>query len=306
MKNKNKLILLALVLLILSSCSKKDRDYQLKDNQIYIYCLNNSKTKLVKEVYNPVATDRKALVREILAVIEKGPENISYNRVLGENIEILSFVFEKEDILKVNFSINYSQLDQVYEVLSRAAIVKTLSQIEDISYIEFNVADQPLKDPYGKAIGLMTKDDFIESTSMQTNYKASLYFTNKKGDKLIEYNTTLVYAGSRPIEEMVVQALIDGPKEEGYYRTVGESTKIINIISKDGVTYVNLNEKFVESKLDVSDEITIYSIVNSLAEIPNISKIQFLINGETRKLFRENLEFDQFFERNLAIIDGEK
>ena len=52
----------------------------------------------------------------------------------------------------------------------------------------------------------------------------------------------------------------------------------------------------------VTDEVVIYSIVNSLAEISGVSKVQFMVNGEVQKKYRENIPFDGLFERNLDLV----
>ena len=40
-------------------------------------------------------------------------------------------------------------------------------------------------------------------------------------------------------------------------------------------------------------------------ELPAISKVQFLKNGEKVQFYRETLPFDGVFERNLDIIEQE-
>jgi hypothetical protein len=48
----------------------------------------------------------------------------------------------------------------------------------------------------------------------------------------------------------------------------------------------------------------VYAIVNSLAELATINKVQFTINGEKVEKFRETLEFDVPFYRNLDLYDS--
>ena len=44
------------------------------------------------------------------------------------------------------------------------------------------------------------------------------------------------------------------------------------------------------------DVISVYSVVNSLCELPTISKVQFLIDGEKQEFYRENMPLDGMFE----------
>lgn len=301
------IILILSSTIFLFSCNKKKDNNSELNTSINIYYLNNSKNKIVSESYQPVAKTKEGLARELLSAMNKDPKDISFVKALPDNLVIKELIFMKDDRLTVDLNSSYSELEPISEVLCRASIVKTLSQIDQLKYIEITVNGQPIKDSYDKLIGTMTKEDFIDSTSMETNYKTTLYYANEDGTALLSYNTNLNYIGSNTIEEMVVQALINGPKAEGYYPTIPENTEIISVITKDGVTYVNLNESFLEKTLNVGDAITIYSIVNSLVvEIPHINKVQFLIDGEIRKLYRENIDFDDLFERNLSLIEGEK
>ena len=53
----------------------------------------------------------------------------------------------------------------------------------------------------------------------------------------------------------------------------------------------------------MTEAVPIYSIVNSLTEIPGISRVQILVNGETDLVYRESIRFDTIFSRNLDIIE---
>ena len=65
---------------------------------------------------------------------------------------------------------------------------------------------------------------------------------------------------------------------------------------------MNLDENFLVQPYNVSGEVTIYSIVNSLAELPNVNKVQFSINGSTDVMYREKISLTTVFERNLEVV----
>ena len=79
--------------------------------------------------------------------------------------------------------------------------------------------------------------------------------------------------------------------------------KLISISTKDGICYVNLDNTFLTGTVNTIEAIPIYAIVDSLAELPNVNKVQILINGETNKKYREAISLDTFFERNLDLIE---
>ena len=92
------------------------------------------------------------------------------------------------------------------------------------------------------------------------------------------------------------------------YPTIPEGTTLLNVTTKEGICYVDFNEKFLEKIPEITNETAIYSVVNSLMELPkrNISKVQFLINGEVVPTYREGFAFDGYFERNLSLIKSTK
>lgn len=106
------------------------------------------------------------------------------------------------------------------------------------------------------------------------------------------------------VEKLVVESLIRGPVSgDTDYPTLPPGTKILSISTKDGICYVNLNDGFLEQGYNVTEAVTIYSIVDSLTELSGISKVQILVNGETDLVYKESMRLDTIYERNLDIIE---
>ena len=55
---------------------------------------------------------------------------------------------------------------------------------------------------------------------------------------------------------------------------------------------------------NVTPEVTIYSIVNSLVELSGVNKVQISVNGSTDVIYMETVPLSQVFERNLEIMDN--
>ncbi len=67
---------------------------------------------------------------------------------------------------------------------------------------------------------------------------------------------------------------------------------------------MDFNADFLDKLPDISDEVAVYSVVNSLVEISGINRVQFTIEGEAYKTYRETLAFDGMFERNLDLVES--
>lgn len=89
---------------------------------------------------------------------------------------------------------------------------------------------------------------------------------------------------------------------EGAYPTINPTTKIISVTVQDGTCYVNLNSDFLSQPYNVASDVTVYSITNSLVELPNVNRVQISIDGETNLSYRENMSLNTVFERNLDIM----
>ncbi|HBI73225.1 MAG TPA: hypothetical protein DEG06_00520 [Lachnospiraceae bacterium] len=309
MKKTMALQLLMLIMVLLTGCSDTKNPEQVdQSGETKIYYIDSKTSEIVSENYSMTSDTTKQQVEELLSMLRQPPKTALYKNALPENVTVKKTSYSEDGRLTIHFDSNYSALTGIQEVLCRATIVKTLCQIKEVEYIEFYVNDQPLIDSNGAVVGLMTADDFIDSIESETNYPVSLYFANKKGDGLIESTANINYNGTGSIEELVIKQLINGPTEIGMYPTIPEGTTLLNVTTKEGICYVDFNEKFLEKIPEITNETAIYSVVNSLMELPkrNISKVQFLINGEVVPTYREGFAFDGYFERNLSLIKSTK
>lgn len=300
MKKTGILLMMLLMIVSLGACENQKKASD-KASEVSIYYIDSRTSTLVGETYHMISADRDERIEELLYMLKLNPENILYKSTFTDIVTVKEFIFNDDSSLTINFEANYNELSAINEVLCRAAIVKTLSQIPEVEYIQFAVNGQPLMDANGNLVGIMTKEDFIDNTGTET--KVKLYFTNKAGDALVEYITDITYTGTGSLEELVLKELMKGPSEIGMYPTIPEGTDLVEVEMKEGVCYVDFNKKFMDKIPELKDEIAIYSVVNTLVELPYISKVQFLINGEVQPIFGEGFTFDGFFERNLSLID---
>lgn len=306
MRKKMAFSIILLLIILLTACSHKGESQVTDTADVQIYYIDTKTSKIVSKNYTPVETLKEQMVEELLRAMRQAPENMVYKNALPDNVTILGFDFSEANRLTIDFDTSYNDIVGIPEVLGRAMIVKTLSQIPGVESIEFTVNGQPLKDSSGTLVNFMTGEDFIENIGDEINYKIPIYFANEEGTALVEYISDIYYNGTGSIEEQVINQLINGPTQVGMNRTIPEGTTLLDVVTKDGICYVDFNEKFLEKLPDTSDEIPIYSVVDTLVELPNakISKVQFSINGEVQKTYRENIAFDVFFERNLDLIEN--
>ena len=103
----------------------------------------------------------------------------------------------------------------------------------------------------------------------------------------------------------MTEQVIEGPTVAGVAPTVTPATKILGVTIKDGICYLNLSAEFLTISYPVSEEMVIYSLVNSLTELPNVNKVQISIDGESDMYFGDHILMSTIFERNLEIVETE-
>ena len=296
-------ILLLTIPLLMAGCRKQQ---QVDESGYRIWYINQDETCLKYENKELQSKNEEGLLREMMEVMRETPTDDELKPVIPEDVTLLDFDFEHNQ-LYLDFSPEYKKMPKVYEVLCRAAIVRTLGQIDGVEYVDFQVNGEPLTDLEGKEIGLMNEDQFIENAGEEINaYKTAdltLYFANKAGDKLVGQRVAMEYNSNISLEKLIVEQLIAGPPFEGAYPTIPSETKLLNISIKDKICYVNLDEGFLGTGYNVIESIPVYSIVNSLIENTDAQKVQISINGESNRMFRESINFDTIFEKNEGLIE---
>lgn len=291
-----------------SGC-KKQKEIPLEEEGCHIYYINKENTAVVWESYEPRGETTEELLGEFLDLLWTKPEDTEKKAAIPKAVNIQSYALENGQ-LSLHFDAAYLEMDKLYEILCRAAIVRTLCQIPQVEYVSFFVEENPLMDSNKTPVGLLNADSFVENMggaiNAYTKTVLKLYFANEKGDKLTGELVEVRYSSNMSIEKLVIEQIIKGPITKDAYPTIPQQTKVVSVSTKDGICYVNLDEGFLGQGYDLPEAIPIYSIVNSLTEIPGISKVQILINGETNRTYRDSIRFETIFERNLDLIEDKE
>ena len=298
-------IALVMGLLLCTACG--DRREAQEVTSYKIYYVNNDETKIVDREYMSETSDGALLLAEFLEQLAHISEKMEYETLLEKEISVVGHTLDN-GLLTLDFDESYHNLRGTREILARASIVRTLTQIPGVERITFTVNGEQLMDAAGAAVGVMAADTFIENAGNEINayekVDLRLYFANEAGDSLVEeIRRNVVYNSNISLEKLVVEKLVEGPMAEGAYPTINPTTKIVSVTVKDGTCYVNLNNDFLNQPYNVASDVTIYSITNSLAELSNVNRVQISINGETNISYRENMSLKHVVERNLDILE---
>ena len=262
--------------------------------------------QLVPQEYETETKDKGELVIELMDQFLNVPKDLDCQPGLTDRVTYQGSR-QEEQVLYLYFDMNYTAMKAEREILCRAALTRTLTQIEGIDYINIYCGDQPLMDRQGNPVGMLSATDFIMNTSNVNAYEKTeltLYFADETGNRLVPEKREVVHNINTSLEQLVVEQLIAGPGQEGHNPTLPPDCKILSLSVTDNVCYINFDSAFANTTLAVNEYIPIYSIVDSLSEMTTVTKVQIMINGSQDVMFRDVVSLNTTFERSQNYIDG--
>ena len=309
MKRRSVFLILLACLFCLTGCHRKGDSEAESAGRVYqIYYLNSAMTRMEPQKYTmpqkPEGNKAEVTDWEIIHLIEQlrtVPKDLDRQAAVPDKVGFERYKLE-DKVLYLYFDNNYSLMNSTREILCRASLVRTLTQINGVDYVTVYTAEQPLMDSTGSPVGPMANSDFIDNISNVNSYEKTelvLYFADETGEKLERETREVVHNVNTSLEKLVIEQLIAGPGREGMNPTLPKDTKLLNVSVNESVCYINFDSSFLNNTLEVKEYIPIYSIVNSLAAVTSINKVQITVNGSQEYMFRDSISLNQVFERNL-------
>ncbi len=302
MKRFLSFLIISALLFSLCACGTTD-----KNNSTKIYYVNTDKTSVTAVDYKFTEKTTPKQIAEALKKLGEDTEQIEYVTTIPSGVEIKRWDLDDGELV-LYFVGDYDSLDKYTEIIVRAAIVKTLVQIDGVKSVSFYINNAPLKDTNDDTVGAMTGDTFIDNFGQETDSLLSteltLYFASADGMSLVEENRQVYYSRNVSIEKLVIEQLLKGPDTTGLLSAIPSGTKINSIsISENGVCIVNFDATLETSVTGVTENATVYSIVNTLTTLDNVKQVQILVNGNTPHISNVDTDLAKAISKNDDIIN---
>lgn len=100
--------------------------------------------------------------------------------------------------------------------------------------------------------------------------------------------------------ELLINLLIEGPKNENLIKLIPENTKLNSAQIKNNILYIDFSEDFIKEQNlgKEQEEIILKSIVNTVTELTEIDKAMILIDGKENCGFPDGeITFNNIFIR---------
>lgn len=302
------LLMVLSCLLLVTGCFNGNSEGR-SSQKVNLYFYDEHQNTLVIEERNigiETGMSNEQIMLAVLDALSKGPQSNNQGaRPIQFNIDQAIL---KERSAFINFTDAYNKLDIPTQIMQRAMLVYTLTELDFIDKIEFFAEDLPLVNSNGEKIEPVERKDILINalnpkppTSSQT---ITLYFPGVEDNLLYKEQREIRVNNNTPIETYVMAELIKGPLTQGLLASLPADTKVNDIKTQDGVCQVDLSYDLQVPQLStlIHEEAVIYSIVNSLTDISKIQKVIFLKDGKKQTEFNLPIQSGGVFERNEEII----
>ncbi|MBE7022205.1 MAG: hypothetical protein E7414_03185 [Ruminococcaceae bacterium] len=305
---KRVLMLLMAALFVLAGCSRpgstSESGFLGKQKTAVLYFANKEGTDLIAVNLDVEKKDAKDIPGYVLEMLLAGPTDPDLKPVVRAGTKLLD-ISVSSGLASVDLSREFYNEESIYDVLATASVVKSLCSVRGIDRVLLTVEGTPLQNAAGEEQGVLKESDvvFDADALMQDESNVTLYFSDLNAENLVREIRRIKVPRGDSMEKLVLAELIAGPKDQNATRTIPAETKILSVETKDKVCFVNLSSGFVPKNAmgTAAERMTIFSIVNSLTELSNIDKVQFLIEGEKKEVYHHMI-FNEPIERDISMI----
>lgn len=147
---------------------------------------------------------------------------------------------------------------------------------------------------------------FIAGTNLIVKEKSvDLYFSTKNAMYLESENRTIK---GRNLYEEAINSLIEGPTTSDLSKTVPEETKVLNVSRNNNTIRVDFSKEIIENHWGGStgERLTVYSIVNTLAQFNEVKEVKFLIEGEEVDTLVGHMDLSRPLKPSEKILNEEE
>lgn len=243
-------------------------------------------------------------VEEILELYFQGPVSETLHSPFPADLAV-EYASLSGGVLTLALNDAYATLTGVQLTLANACLVHTMVQFEGMESVCLQTTGSVLSEQLSvplKAEDFLLVDD--SDTNDQTTVK--LYFSDENGRYLVEETRSRFFTSESDIPAYVLQQLLAGPQRDHALATLPEGTSLLGVQVENGQCAVNFSEEFLLNRPQNYElaRMTVFSVVNSLTELPEIESVRILCAGEPveRGYF---LDLTQPLCRDEAMLAGQ-
>lgn len=130
-----------------------------------------------------------------------------------------------------------------------------------------------------------------------------LYYPDNQLTQLFEEKREIKHKNGKK-EEILIKELLKGTNSTKLRNIISNQTKLISINVQRQIAYVNFSEDITNKGMNEKEEaFVLYSIVNTLTQLKEISRVQILIEGEKKNVLINHFDISKSVGRSDFITE---
>ena len=269
---KKALLLFFALLFLFASCSYNTDDAKNTCTLYYLNTENDDQFAAIPVKLNALTTEDT--ISEAFLKL-KMPESKKFSPAVPSDIKLLALSVS-DSVCNIELSSRYKKLPATTKAAVDACLVKTICSIENI--------DRVIISCDGIVSGDFSENDFLINSprTYYDVYTVNLYFANADFDGLQADRETISLSPDTTLEHTVISRLLS-PSSSGKLKSaVPSGTRLNDVYVSEGVCVIDLSREFVANVIhdELHEGIAIYSIVNTMTELPMIDSVKILVDGK--------------------------
>lgn len=222
------------------------------------------------------------LISQLVEALSHPPENSGLLSALSPGTDLLGYTID-DGVCTLDFSgeLEYNSWKNAEaQRLTLLSVVNTLTQLEEISHVEFSVEGNLLVQYRSISIHAPLSQEEAAIGPVRTGmneFDTTLYLSNSPDGCLTPVPTRLRQTSGMSEAELVVTALINYADHNGFSSPVPGSTVLNSLMTFEGICHIDLTEAFLSEPEELVQAVR--SIVASVCALEDVFSVEITIDG---------------------------
>lgn len=110
--------------------------------------------------------------------------------------------------------------------------------------------------------------------------RINLYYNNEDNSEILVEERTVQMPRGKTLSQVAVEELLKGPTKEGLKSNIPKGTRLLELKVDNKQATVNFSKEFARFPGVMAESFVVISVVNTLADLPEIEKVLILVEGK--------------------------
>ncbi|MBE6937476.1 MAG: hypothetical protein E7460_02835 [Ruminococcaceae bacterium] len=219
-------------------------------------------------------TEDRALYHSIIERLISSPTDSGLESPFAPNTKVRSITL-RDSTLHVNFSQEFALMSDLEQTLAKYCLAKTFSVFGDVSRFQLSVEGAPLNGMNDSFFSIEDCVSGFDSLYPRTT-EIIIYSLSPSQTHLDSRMEQFNWYSHESLPRIVVTRLLT----ENSGGAFPPGTKLNSIHTTVDTVYIEMSLEFGNVKSDTHGALAMYSLINTVASIPDVTYVVITLNGE--------------------------